>query len=187
MRKSPNKLWAFGPPLSLALLAFAYYVKVPAFRDAVDKRFPWAREHLAQFVPEPTVVMIKDPANPAGTDSTPPNPDDASPAASTPGAGKKKTKANSIPAPEVREEPLTMERFAANPALWPKKVKLRKTIEFPAVLNGKVVGKIQAPPGTEANLRKIKDQQLGVEFQGGGAWVPVAETDLMDQVKITSR
>ena len=80
-----------------------------------------------------------------------------------------------------------MERFAANPSLWPKKVKLRKTIEFPAVLNGKVVGKIQAPPGTEANLRKIKDQQLGVEFQGGGAWVPVSETDLMDQVRITSR
>jgi len=187
MRKSPNKLWALGPPLSLLLLAFAYYVKVPSFRDSVDKHFPWAREHLAQFVPEPTVVMIKDPANPPETDSAQPNPGDASLPPSPTGAGKSKTNASSIPTPEAREEPLTLERFAANPALWPKKVKLRKTIEFPAVLNGKVVGKIQAPPGTEANLRKIKDQQLGVEFQGGGAWVPIAETDLMDQVKITSR
>jgi hypothetical protein len=186
MRKSPNKLWAFGPPLSLLLLAFAYYVKVPSFRDAVDSRFPWAKEHLAQFVPQPTVVMIKDPANP-GEPNSPPDPGDASSATSSTGAGRKKAKANSTPVPEAHEEPLTMERFVANPALWPKKVKLRKTIEFPAVLNRKVVGKIQAPPGTEANLRQIKDQQLGVEFQGGGAWVPIGETDLMDQVKIINR
>jgi hypothetical protein len=187
MRKSPNKLWALGPPLSLLLLAFAYYAKVPSFRDIVDRHFPWAKEHLAQFVPEPSVVMIKDPAKPAETEPAPPNPDDASPATSSAGVAKKKTKAKSTPAPKAQEEPLTMERFAATPSLWPKKVKLLKTIEFPAVLNGKVVGKVQAPAGTEANLRLIKDQQLGVEFRGGGAWVPIAETDLMDQVKITSR
>lgn len=187
MRQSPNKLWALGPPLSLLLLAFAYYVKVPSFRDAVDTHFPWVRSHLARFVSEPSVVMIKDPANPAKASPAPLNPDDTSLAISSNGAGTGKNKVNPSPTPEAHAEPLTMERFAANPALWPKKVKLRKTIEFPAVLNGKIVGKIQAPPGTEANLRQIKDQQLGVEFQGGGAWVPIAETDLMDQVKITSR
>ena len=57
-----------------------------------------------------------------------------------------------------------MERFAANPSLWPKKVKLRTTIEFPAVLNGKVVGKIQAPPGTEANLRNPYADLHGVKI-----------------------
>ncbi len=184
MRKSPNKLWALGPPLSLLLLAFAYYVKVPSFRDTVDTHFPWVKEHLAQFVPEPTVVMIKDPAKPVGTDSARPNARDASLA--TPAVGADKSKPKPKP-PETHEEPLTMERFAASPALWPKKVKLRKTTGFPAMVNGKLMGKIQAPPGSEATLRQIKDQQLWVEFLGGGAWVPIAETDLLDQVKITTR
>ena len=90
MRKSPNKLWALGPPLSLLLLAFAYYVKVPSFREIVDTHFPWVKEHLAQFVPEPTVVLIKDPANASDTHSAPPNPDDASLPSST-GAGKEES------------------------------------------------------------------------------------------------
>jgi hypothetical protein len=179
MRKAPNKLWALGPPLSLLLVAFAYYVKAPSFRDTVDTHFPWVKEHLAQFVPEPTVVMIKDPAEP---DLPRPNPN--IPSTSSTDAAKNKPKASPTPPPE---EPLTMERFAANPALWPKKVKLRKMIEFPAVLNGKKVGTIKVPPGTQTNLIKVQNQQLGVEYQGGGAWVPIAETDLMDQVKITNR
>ena len=181
MGKTPNKLWAFGPPISLLLLAFAYYVKVPSFRDTVDAHFPWVKEHLAQFVPEPTVVMIKDPANPETPDR--PNPGDPSLAAHR-RTGNPKPQATPTPTPE---EPLTMERFAANPNLWPKKVKLRKTIDFPAVLNGRKVGMIKVPAGTETNLVKVQNQQLGVEYQGGGAWVPIGETDLMDQVKITSR
>jgi len=66
-------------------------------------------------------------------------------------------------------------------------VKLRTTIEFPAVVNGKVIGKVQLPAGTEANLKLVKDTQLGLEYQGGGAWVPADATDLLDKVKITSR
>jgi hypothetical protein len=182
MRKSPNKLWAFGPPLSLLLVAFAYYVKVPAFRDSVDRRFPWVKEHLAQFVPEPTVVMIKDPGDPAEKNPAQPKPGDASLAASS--AGKKTTKAASIPAPE---EPLTMERFVANRSLWPKVVKLRKTTEFPAVLHNKKIGTVQVLAGSEVHLVAVEKEKLGVEYQGGGAWVPVTETDLTDQVKITSR
>jgi hypothetical protein len=189
MRKPPNKLWAFGPPISLLLLAFAYYVKVAAFRNAVDKRFPWVKEHLAQFVPEPTVVMIRDPANSAELDRPPqPNPNGSLPAGSSGGAAKNKAKASSVPATPPPELPLTMERFVANPSLWPKKVKLRKTTEFPAVSSsGKRVGVVQAPPGTEAHLIKIQNQLLGVEYQGGGAWVPISETDLLDQVKIVNR
>jgi hypothetical protein len=185
MRKSPNKLWALGPPLSLLLVAFAYYVKVPSFRDSVDRRFPWVKEHLAQFVPEPTIVLIKDPAEPGETKPAQPKPGDASLAASS--AGKKPAKAASTPAPEPREEPLTMERFIANPALWPKMVKLRRTTEFPAVLNKKRIGTLQVLAGSEVHLVAVKKENLGVEYQGGSIWVPVAETDLTDQVKITSR
>jgi len=184
MRKPPNKLWAFGPPLSILLVAFAYYVKAPSFREYVDRRFPWAREHLGQFVPEPTVVVIKDPANPADSDSAQPNLGGASDATSA--AGKKRAKASPTPAPKTPEPPLTMERFVANPALWPKNVKLRKTTEFPAVLNSKRVGTVQVPAGSEVHLVKVEKDKLGLEFQGGGAWVPVGETDLTDQVKIVT-
>ena len=58
MRKPPNKLWALGPFFSILLIAVAYYVKVPAFRDAVNTRFPWAKENLSRFVPAPTIVMV---------------------------------------------------------------------------------------------------------------------------------
>lgn len=177
MRTRPNKLWAFGPPLSLALLFFAYYVKMPWFRDYIDPRFPWVKEHLARFVVQPDVVMVKDPHKETSdryrTDGTVP--------AATP------TPAPAAAVPGLPPPPLTMERFAADPSLWPKTVKLRTTIEFPAVFNGKIVGKVQAPAGTETNLKLVKDTQLGLEYQGGGAWVPASATDLLDKVKITSR
>jgi hypothetical protein len=159
-------------------------VKVPSFRNTVDRHFPWVKEHLAQFVPEPTVVMIKDPADQAETNPAQPKPGDPSLAVSS---GKKTTKAPSTPAPQVREEPLTMERFIATPALWPKVVKLRKTTEFPAVLHNKKVGTVKVLAGSEVHLVMVDKERLGVEYQGGGAWVPVTETDLTDQVKITSR
>ena len=35
-----------------------------------------------------------------------------------------------------------------------------------------------APAGAEANLKMIRDGKVGVEYQGGGALVPVEDTDL---------
>ena len=66
-------------------------------------------------------------------------------------------------------------------------MKLRKPTEFTAVANGKKVGMVQLPAGTETHLVKVNGQQLGLEYQGGGAWVPLAETDLLDHVKISNQ
>ena len=167
MEKSPNKPWAFGPIIAILLLAAAYYIKVPAFREAVNTRFPWAKEHLGQFVPSPKVVIINDPK--------------PVPAASAGALAAKPAVANAnepLPAPpvpaaaETGSALPTLKDFAANSSLWPKTVRLRAATEFPAVVNGKKVGKLQAPPGTEARLVAVNGEQLGVEFQGGGAWVP---------------
>src|SRR4030095_11776127 len=73
-------------------------------------------------------------------------------------------------------------KLAADPASWPKTVKLKKAHEFPAVVDGKAVGKIQAPSGSETRLVAIQSGRLGLEFRGGGAWVAPEETDLSEQL-----
>ena len=184
MSTSPNKLWAFGPIIAVPLLAAAYYIKVPAFREAVDIRIPWAKEHLSQFVPAPKVVIIHDPK---------PVP---APSAGTLPAKSRVTNANEPVVPTAPAAPAaaetgsagpTLQEFAANSSLWPKSVRLRAATEFPAVVNGRPIGKIQAPAGTETRLVTIRGEQLGLEFQGGGAWVPISQTDLMQRVKIATR
>ena len=184
MSKSPNKLWAFGPILSILLLAAAYYVKVPAFRDAVNTRIPWAKEHLSQFVPAPEVVIIRDPK----PNSAPPaDALAANPAVANENGTVLPPTVARPAAAETQNASLTLQSFAADRSLWPKTVKLRIATEFPAYLNGKRIGKIQAPAGTEARLVAVSGEQLGVEFQGTGAWVPISQTDLTEKVKIAIR
>jgi hypothetical protein len=187
MRQPPNKLWAFGPFISILLVAAAYYIKVPAFRDAVDTRFPWVKEHFAQYVPAPEVVMIKDPP----ADVIPSSPGEPSEThVSPPSAARQPVRTSPpvlVPATEPHENGLSLQAFSANRSLWPKTVTLRRTIEFPAVLDGRVIGKTKAPAGTEANLVMINGLLLGVEFRGGGAWVPISQTDLAERARITSR
>jgi hypothetical protein len=185
MRNSPNKLWAIGPFFSILMIAIASYLKVPAFRDAVNTRIPWAQEHLSRFVPAPVVVMIGDSPR-ARIPVVPAAPVEA-PVSQPAGAEAVPETPPPIQPQKTRDEPLTLQGFAANRALWPKTVKLRCAIEFPAVLNGKIIGKIKAPAGAETRLVIVKDQQLGLEFRGGGAWVAVSDTDLMEKAKISSR
>jgi hypothetical protein len=78
--------------------------------------------------------------------------------------------------------PLDLQAIASDRTKWPKKVVLTKAAAFPAVLNGKVVGSLTAPVGAEATLVSIKDNKVGLEFNGGGAWLPVDQTDLLARV-----
>ena len=50
------------------------------------------------------------------------------------------------------------------------------------MVDGKVVGSLKAPVGSETNLKAIKDGKVGVEYQGGGAWLAVGDTDLEARV-----
>jgi hypothetical protein len=179
--KSPNKLWAFGPLISILLLMAAYYWKVPAFRDAVNSRFPWAKDHLSQFVPPPTVVVIQDSPKPPRPIPPAESPRPQTVIATTPNP------MTPVPDTKGRDQRIAMQDCVADRSLWPKSVRLLRSIEFPAVLDGKVIGKIRAPAGTDARLVVVKDHQVGVEFRGGGAWVSIDDTDLMEKAKLTTR
>jgi len=66
---------------------------------------------------------------------------------------------------------------------WPKFLSLKKIVEFPAVLDGKVVGSVKAAAGTQAQLVMFQGDKVGLEYQGGGAMVEIADTDLIERVQ----
>ena len=78
---------------------------------------------------------------------------------------------------------MTFQTLAADPTAWPRTVRLKKAVEVPAVVGGKEVGKVTVAAGTEVNMARIKDGKVGIEYQGGGAWLTPEETDLMERVR----
>lgn len=134
----------------LAVVAGGSYLKVPAAREAVDARLPFVKTTLARFgVPVET-------EGGAGT---------VAPGAREPAA--------------VLDEAAAFTALAADPTAWPRTVRLARPVEFPAVVGGKEVGKVLLKAGTEVNLARIKDGSVGLEYQGGGAWVKPADTDVL--------
>ena len=89
------------------------------------------------------------------------------------------TDAGAAPAPSA----MTFQTLAADPTAWPRTVRLKKAVEIPAVVGGKEVGKVMVKAGTEVNLARIKDGKVGVEYQGGGAWLQPDDTDVMERAR----
>jgi hypothetical protein len=61
-------------------------------------------------------------------------------------------------------------------------VALVKAREFPAVVEGKVVGNALVLKGTQVHLVRIEAGKLGLDYRGGGIWADVVETDLAERV-----
>ena len=142
--------------LALLVVACAVsYVKGPATRKFADEKLPFVKGILGRFVTAPE-------------EGSP----DAPPADGTPAAA-------AVPAPAA----MTFEKLAADPTSWPRTVRLKKAVEIPAVVGGKEVGKVMVKAGTEVNLARIKDGNVGIEYQGGGAWVKPEETDVMERAQ----
>ncbi len=179
MSKKTSGIWIFTLPASLVVLASAYYIKVPNVRKAVDSRAPWVADVLGRFVEEPraeTVVIKKE--RPAGAAHS-------AEMIAAPAQVETAKEGSSPVAPKATPKPVVydLQMIASDPSIWPKRVVLKKAASFPAVVNGKVVGSLIAPAGAEANLKSIKDDKVGLEFQGGGAWLPADETDLLARVQ----
>jgi hypothetical protein len=174
MTSKTSKFWLFALPLSLLILAGAYYIKVPSARRFIDAHTSLGRQLFGSFVHDEVVyVTAPHPDRP---------PDRSSAGGQSVGSGPSGSPGSSQPpAPTPRPE-FNLQRLAADPAQWPKKVALKKATNFPAVVGGKAVGSLSVPAGTEANLKGIRDGQLGLEYQGGGAWVPAEDTDLKARV-----
>ena len=159
MEEEHSKLWRLALVLSLIAFAAASYFRIPSFRAYVDENYPWVKAQLAQHG-----LQIADTSSEAKTESAPSEPaHQAAQTAATPS--------------------INLDQLALNRSLWPKDVTLKKQIVFPAVVDGREAGKIAVPAGTMVQLYRIENHKLGVVFNGGGAWVQVAETDLPERVR----
>lgn len=186
MKQSPNILWAAGPPIALLALAMAYYINAPSFRAIVDARVPSVSGVMARFVREPKVVIIDDRKAAtvtrlaeANQPASVPQPE-AAPSSIAP--------VSEVPKPQIERlsplrEEVDLQTLNTDRSSWPKAVALKRTVEFPAVVNGKVVGKLTAPVGALANLMRVQDGKVGVEYRGGGAWLEVKETDVLERMR----
>ena len=61
---------------------------------------------------------------------------------------------------------------------WPKEVVLKEATTFPVVFDGKIAGWAKVPEGTMVKVVAIEPTDLAVVYDGGGARVPFAATDL---------
>lgn len=183
MKPSSSRLWVLlGPPLSVLLLLTALYVKKPWARDFIDQKLPWVRSGIGRYAPpfEVRVVRIA-PPTPAPVEEIPPRGQRS--AFSPPPAV-----AAEIPAaPAVKSDTFDLEKVCADPARWPKTVHLKAPVEFPAVLEGKVVGKLRVVAGTEARVVKVSAGKVGVEYRGGGAWLDFESTDFVERARVAWR
>ena len=175
MSQESNKFWTFiGLPVSLVILAAAYYVKVPSARKFIDDHTPYARQFLGRWVNDSPGGEVPD------SGSKPP--DETVPGLNTTPADAPPTMPGLAPTPPPKPKVYDIQTLAADRAVWPRQVQLLKPTKFPAVVDGKAVGSLVAPPGTTVNLVSIKNGQLGLEYKGGGAWLPPGDTDLSSRV-----
>jgi len=177
MDDQPSKLWNVALLLSLLLLAGVAYYRFAPVREVVDAKCPWIKEQLAKQGIRFTET---------GEIATTPAPADSSSPAASNATSPSKPGTASAPA-----KPMNIAQIAANRSLWPKAVKIKKTTEFPAVSNGKEIGKLNVPAGTEVKLISLTADKVGVAYSpdgamsnAGGTWLLVAETDLLERVQI---
>ena len=189
MNLTSNRLWIVAFPLSLALLAVALYIKRPAARDFVDRHCPWVKQTVGKYAP-PFEVQIANaaPAPASGTEDTVPSPQPVTnqTANAAPPPAPPPTSAPD-PAPSTFTavaSPFDLDKVCADPSRWPKTVRLKAAVDFPAVVVGKVVGKLRAPAGAETRVMKLANGQVGVEYHGGGAWLDFDRTDFVERARI---
>lgn len=185
MKPSSNRWWALlGLPLSGLLLITALYVKKPGARDFIDQKFPWVKETIGKYAPpfEVRVVKVSPPTPVPATETRPLEERSAfaaPPATPPPPPVAEKTSS----APVVKPDTFDIEKVCADPTRWPKAVRLKAPVDFPAVLEGKVVGKLRAAAGTEARVVKVSGGKVGVEYHGGGAWLDFDRTDFIERAR----
>lgn len=68
--------------------------------------------------------------------------------------------------------------LAEHPERWPKELLLTSETEFPAVFQGKVVGKVKVPAGSVVGLVEVTPEDVAVEFRGGELRLPHEKTNI---------
>lgn len=195
MEERPSKLWNIVLVFSLLFLAAVSYVKIEPFRELVDGKCPWVKEQLASrgITFQGSTISITSPAPATAVSSA------STPAASNPVQEQqtdvaRQPSAASSPSTvakpaKQRKGPLDINRVVADRSLWPSSVHLKKTTLFPAVLDGKKVGELNVPAGTEVKVVQVSPGKVAVAYtpngnmaNAGGAWLTMEETDFTDRV-----
>jgi hypothetical protein len=132
--------------------------------------------------PAPAIVAITPP--PQASSPVPEATPDPAPAAAT---IPPELTAPSTPPPAAASTPGPPKPFdpadlASNPAAWPKTLRLKQAVEFPALFNSQVVGSVTAPSGTVVKLDNIQGDRITVDFQGGTQTISWKLTDLEEQI-----
>ena len=221
MDDKPSKLWDLALVFTLLLLAGVLYYRFAPVREMVDAKCPWIKEQLAQqgiqfqgaaeTAPAPVSDSIADRSRTsvAGADRAQQRPAAGGAQRRTNPAAQPVEAAAAQPVEAAAAQPveataaqpveaaaaaqaMSMAQIAANRLLWPKTVSIKKEIEFPAVCNGKAVGKLNVPAGTEVKVISVTADKVGVVFSpdgtmanAGGAWLSAADTDILARVRKT--
>ena len=172
MEEEHSKLWRLALVIALLALVAAWYYQSPAFRNAVNEKCPWIKEQLAK-----AGIEFVDGATAQGKPSV------AFPSEKEPSYPVNRAAAEHL----ARNGPSSVDlyKLASDATRWPKTVKINHTVAFPAVVDGKEVGKVNVPAGTELKVVRIAAGKLGLVYNGGGAWVQPEETDIDDRVPST--
>lgn len=172
--------------LAIGALAFAVTLIFFGARPADLLHIPVEILHNVLSKKSETAGNAEPSPNPSPSVAQPPviQPPPSPPQAAQPAVAEAtpEPSATSSVAPTPVEATVDLAALSNTPNEWPKAVELKEAVEFPAVLNGKVVGKVKVPPGVHAHLLLVRGGKVGVEYQGGGAMVDVSETDLIEQV-----
>lgn len=177
-----NTYTKYGIALAWAAVAVAYYVRVPEFRETVNTKWHWVKDRATPgqtakaSAPLPPATELK--ATPIEEVAPRPAP---LPEPVAVVRAPEAPPATPTPEPEHTQRDLLQE-LTNNRAAWPPTVRLKSTVSFPAVLNGKVVGRLNLAKDSVVTLVKISQGKLGLEHRGGGAWVNPEQTDLLDKL-----
>lgn len=79
------------------------------------------------------------------------------------------------PTPE-RKDPITW--LMENPEHQPAALTLKEPVEFPALYEGRVVGKVKVPAGSKVKIAEVRPEFVVVRFRDGTAEIAHAQTDL---------
>ena len=183
MSKEPSRFSAVRPLVSRVVVLISVYVRRPDFRSFVDAKFAWVKENAGKYAPRLGGNPVETPAatpEPGSDSAQPPRPS----AAGEPGVSAPLPEPKPGVFSEAGKPAFDLQRVCADPTLWPKTVVLKRNVYFPAVLDGKTIGTLRAPKGSEARLVTIRSGKLGLEYRGGGAWLDPGGTDFEERARL---
>lgn len=179
-----NKYTTYGIALTWVMVGAAYYVRVPGIHEAVSSKWHWATTRMSPSKSAKVVAEDLQPQTAQDLKATPV--EDPPPTAPEPARLAHITEAPAPPpAPEpVRTAGEIIAELASDRASWPASVRLKSTVSFPAVINGKVVGRVNLGKDSMVSLVAMSQGKLGLEHKGGGAWVNPGQTDLLERLPL---